>query len=147
MLFISTTLPHYWLAVFMFYHIPLAGCLYTLTIHNWLTDYVHRNYIIQLLYGNFHIIPHINLRDPYQPQVWVQDWYGVWYENCHIIIYLSYIFLSDKFAYLISYAESKARLQSAPNVVICFFLPMLQKSGITHVTHYHTFCAPQVICA
>ena len=51
----------------------------------------------------------------------VEGWYGVWYENCHIIIYLSYIFLSDKFAYLISYAESKARPPSAPNVVICFF--------------------------
>ena len=31
----------------------------------------------------------------------VLGWYGVWYENCHIIIYLSYIFLSGKFAYLI----------------------------------------------
>ena len=49
-------------------------------------------------------------------------------ENNHIIIYLSYIFLADKFAYLISYAESKARPPSAPNVVIG------QKSRITHVT-------------
>ena len=104
----------------------------------------------------------------------VSGWYGVWYENCHIIIYLSYIFLSDKFAYMISCAESKARPPSAPNVVISVFffsatkpyhpsnlfffffffffffgggeegggLPG-QKSRITHVTHYHTFCAPQ----
>ena len=54
-------------------------------------------------------------------QIRVEGWYGVWYENCHIIIYLSYIFLSDKFAYSISYAESKARPPSAPNVVIRFF--------------------------
>ena len=47
----------------------------------------------------------------------VSGWYGVWYENCHIIIYLSYICLSDKFAYLISYAVSKARPPSAQNVV------------------------------
>ena len=45
-------------------------------------------------------------------------WYGVWYENCHIIIYLSYILLSENVAYLISYAESKARPPIAPNVVI-----------------------------
>ena len=41
---------------------------------------------------------------------------------CHIIIYLSYIFLSDKFAYLISYVESNARSPSAPTVVIWFFV-------------------------
>ena len=88
------------------------------------------------------------------------DWYGIWYENCHIIIYLSYIFLSDKFTHLISYAESKARPPSAPNEVIrvfCpgktavspmwpghmgFFLPG-QKSRITNATHSQTFCAPQ----
>ena len=77
----------------------------------------------------------------------------------YIIICLSYIFLSDKFAYLISYAESKTRPPSAPNVVICFFVRVKklyhphdlviwvflpgQKCCITHVTHYHTFCAPQ----
>ena len=75
-------------------------------------------------------------------------WYGVWYENWHIIIYLSYIFLSEKFAYLISYSESKARPQSAPNVVIWVFCPTWpgdmgflpeQKSCITNVIHYHTF--------
>ena len=44
------------------------------------------------------------------------------YENCHIIIYLSYIFLSDKFAYLILHAESKARPPSAPNVVAWVFV-------------------------
>ena len=42
-------------------------------------------------------------------------------ENCRIIIYLSYIFLSDKFAFLILYAESKARRLSAPIMVIWVF--------------------------
>ena len=51
----------------------------------------------------------------------VSGWYGVWYENCHIIIYLSYIFLSDKFVYLILYAVSTARPPSIPNVVTWFF--------------------------
>ena len=55
--------------------------------------------------------------------IWVFGWYGVWYENCHIIIYLSYIFLSDKFAYLIWYMESMARLPSAPNVELWVFCP------------------------
>ena len=94
----------------------------------------------------------------------VSGWYGVWYENCQIIVYLSCIFLSDKFAYLISFAESKARPPSAPNVVIWgFFFAQakkavsptwpgekgffpVQKSRITQVTHYHTFCNPQEWC-
>ena len=37
-------------------------------------------------------------------------------------IYYTFFF-SDKFAYLISYAESKARPPSAPNVVIWVFCP------------------------
>ena len=53
----------------------------------------------------------------------VSGWYGVWYENSHIINYLSYIFLSDKFAFSISYAESRSRPPSAPNVVIWVFCP------------------------
>ena len=64
-----------------------------------------------------------------------EGWYGwlglksgtIWklpYYNLFII----YFFFSDKFAYLISYAESKARLPSAPNVVIWgFFLPEQKK--------------------
>ena len=94
-----------------------------------------------LLYDTSHIIPHSNPRHPYQPEgrlrpsgwygclvfgpradMGVSGWYGVWYENCHIITYLSYIVLSDKYAYLISYTESKARSPSALNVVICFFV-------------------------
>ena len=43
--------------------------------------------------------------------------------KCNIINYLSTFFLSDKFAILISYAESKARPPSAPNVVIWVSLP------------------------
>ena len=115
------------------------------------------------------IIWQFSYHTPYQPEtpisargpkvrglIWVEGWYGVWYENCHIIIYLSYIFLSDKFTYFISYAESKARL---PSVVIWVFCPgrkavsptwpsdmgllPRQKSCITYVTHYHTFCASQ----
>ena len=42
-------------------------------------------------------------------------------KNAISVIYSSYIFLSDKFAYLISYAEPKARPPSAPNVVIWVF--------------------------
>ena len=69
--------------------------------------------IMRLLYSNFHIIPRINPRLPYQPETpvsaWgpkargliresradmgVEGWYRVWYENCHIIIPLSYILL------------------------------------------------------
>ena len=44
-------------------------------------------------------------------------------------IYLSYIFLSDKFAYLISYAESKARPPSTPNVMIWTFMPGAKKKN------------------
>ena len=58
----------------------------------------------------------------------VSGLYGVWYENCHIIIYPSYIFLSDKFDYLISYVESKARPPSAPNVVIWIFFAWAKKA-------------------
>ena len=43
--------------------------------------------------------------------------------RAEIIIYLSYIFLSDKFTYSISYGESKERSPSAPNVVIWVFCP------------------------
>ena len=80
-------------------------------------------------------IPRINWRHPYQPD----------------------IFLSDKFAYLISYVESKAKPPSAPNVVIWVFCQgknavsptwpddmgvcLGKKIRITHVIHYHTFCA------
>ena len=47
------------------------------------------------------IIWHFSYHTPYQPVTpisaaqglkWVEGWYGVWYEKCHIIIYLSYIF-------------------------------------------------------
>ena len=73
------------------------------------TFYYRINTIYRLLYGNFQIIPHIIPRHPYQPEadMGVSGWYGVWYENCHIIIYLSYIFLSDKFAYIICGVKSK----------------------------------------
>ena len=95
------------------------------------------------------IIWQFSFHIPYQPSalglIWVSrvdmgvsGWYGVWYENCHIIIYLSYILLSDKFAYLISYAKSKAR----PPIWWYGFLAQA-KSSTTHVSHYHTFCAPQ----
>ena len=49
-----------------------------------------------------------------------------------------------KFAYLTSYAESKARPPSALNVGIGFFCP--GKGRITHMTHYHTFYTPQKWC-
>ena len=57
------------------------------------------------------IIWQFSYHTPYQPEtpiwapgpkarglIWAEGWYGVWYENCQIIIYLSYIFLSYKFA-------------------------------------------------
>ena len=70
----------------------------------------------------------------------VEGWYGVWYENCHIIIYLSYIFLSDKFAYLILYAESKARPPSAPNVVIWVLCSSKKKPYHPHDLMIWGFC-------
>ena len=97
------------------------------------------------------IIWQFSYHTPYQPKtpisargskarglIWVEGWYGVWHENCHIIIYLSYVFLSDKFASLISYAESKARPPNVPNVVLWAFCPD-KKSRITHVTWWYCF--------
>ena len=63
----------------------------------WLLRYwIYRDYYI---YDIFRIISHINLLLPYQPEggkarglKWVEGWFGVWYEKCPIIIYLSYIF-------------------------------------------------------
>ena len=41
-----------------------------------------------LWYGNFHIIPHISPGASFGPRadMGVSGWYGVWYENCRIII-------------------------------------------------------------
>ena len=64
------------------------------------------------------------------------------------------MFLSDKFAYLISYAESKARPPSAPNVVIWAFCPVnliisVFLPGQNHPRDQlsHFLCSTRVICA
>ena len=96
----------------------------------------------RMLNRDFHIIPHSNLRHPYQPEgLRPSGWYGFLglksYENCHIIICLSYIFLSDTFAYLILYAKSKASPPSAlypvPNVY--HTLPYLMSCHSLKVLH------------
>ena len=50
-----------------------------------------------ILTWDTHISPKVDT--PYQPETPIsqmgEGWYVVWYENCHIIIYLSFIFLSD----------------------------------------------------
>ena len=139
-----------------------ACMTYIIVAFHYKTKLIYRDY-----YMAFFISYPISTQDSHtrsrafgpRPDVGVLGWYGVWCENCYRYIYLSYIFLSDKFACLISYAASKARPPSAPNVVIWGFclgkkavsptwpgyiglLPE-QKSRITHVTHYHTFCPPQ----
>ena len=117
---------------------------------------------------------HISLR----ADMGVSGWYRVWYENCHIIIYLSYIFsfwqvcLFDivcgvkgkttdcsECGDMGFYLPEQKKLYHPPDLVIWFFClgknavsPMwsgdmgflpLQKSCITHMTHFHTFCTPQ----
>ena len=60
------------------------------TISNRQTCQKEKCMINRLLYGNFHIIPHINPRpiSAISPRadMGVSGWYGVWYENCHVII-------------------------------------------------------------
>ena len=139
------------------------------------------------------IIWQFSYHTPYQPEtpicargpkarglIWVDGWYGVWYENCHIVIYLSYIFFltslpiwygmrshtsvllerrvlridrrvlrmcltaecsecDDRFFF---FAPAKKPFHPR-DLVIWGFCSGKKKSRITHVAHYHTFCASQ----
>ena len=95
--------------------------------------------INRLWYGNFHIIPHINPRHPYQPEgrkgpradMGVSGWYGAWYENCHIIISIYFEWYIGFFSQQPLITNSRVPLSWNNN-------PEGQKVKVTEKLRHHT---------
>ena len=72
--------------------------------------------------------------------IWVKGWYGVWYENCHIIIYLSYMFSFWQVCLFGIVCGVKGKTAECSECDDMGFLHR-QKSRITHMTWWYGFFA------
>ena len=105
-----------------------------------------------------HISP---MAEGHRADMGVSGWYGVWYENRYIIIYLSYIFFLTRLPiwYRLQSQRQCRRVLSMrwygffarakkpyhPRYLVTWWYGFFArtKKPFTHVIHYHAFCAPQ----
>jgi hypothetical protein len=101
----------------LLHHIPNFDCRYL--------DDIHR-----LLYDIFHITCHINPKClSALGLIWVEGWYGMSYEKCHIIIYLSYTWFSKDLSS--KEASDYSHLHMHTHTHVC-------KQVRTHLSNYKT---------
>ena len=102
--------------------------LHVLSRHMW---------YIEIFYLAIFISYPLSTSHPYQPE----GWYGVWYENCHIIIYSSYLFFLTNLPIWYRCGVKGKTVECSE----CGDKGFLhgQRRRITHVTYYHTIGVPQ----